>query len=300
MRKVLGQERVLHHVVLIRRITIDICALRSDGPKLHREWVKVALLFLLGEVVEGTIAAARAVPKLPAAPDVPIGEVQPQVFSGTGLLAPPILRLGADLLRRWQLHKVLVILGLLQLLVLLPSMAVVHRLRTLVGNDRLASLGNNHREIWARQRHCLLRASCIDDEQEVFLDNVPLVLGQESSSDPYRQLCGLGRIICGLHLRHALELLHEVETALVPIALHVEVHHVCPEAEPRFEVHAEAALTEGCIKGEDALVLINLVIVLRASGAAHHLPGFLDGRIHGCEFEPKARGWQSARPRSHP
>mmetsp|Transcript_38721 Transcript_38721/g.111916 ORF Transcript_38721/g.111916 Transcript_38721/m.111916 type:complete len:311 (-) Transcript_38721:606-1538(-) len=77
MLEVLGEEGVLDHVVLIRRVGVHISTLSGDRPQLHDQGEKIPLRPLFVKVVEGTIATACAIKELPPAADVAVGEIEP-------------------------------------------------------------------------------------------------------------------------------------------------------------------------------------------------------------------------------
>mmetsp|Transcript_67027 Transcript_67027/g.187407 ORF Transcript_67027/g.187407 Transcript_67027/m.187407 type:complete len:305 (-) Transcript_67027:45-959(-) len=275
MLQVLREQRVLHEVVLVRRIGEDVGPLRRNGPELHHEGVEVALLLLGVEVVEGAVAAAGAVEELPAPADEAVRQVQPEILRVPADLAPPVLGVRADLLGRRQLHQVLEVLGFLDVLVRLVAGRLLHGPRALVRDDGLAHRGHKHRQVLGGIRQGLLRAAGADGEQRVLLDDLPLVLQQHPD--------GLRRLGPALALRLllllAVEPLLEVEAAGPAVALHVEVNDVGPEAIPRLQVHEQPLRGEGGIEGEDALVLVDFVVVLRLLDPRHQRPDCLHGAL---------------------
>mmetsp|Transcript_25412 Transcript_25412/g.73287 ORF Transcript_25412/g.73287 Transcript_25412/m.73287 type:complete len:604 (+) Transcript_25412:726-2537(+) len=273
------QVGVLDHVVLVGGVGVDVGALRRDRPELHDEREEVAPLLLLVEVVQRPVAAAGAVPEAPATADVAVRQIQPEVLRVPALLALPVLGVRADLPRGRQLHQVLEVLRLAELVVRLPAVRGLHGRRPLVRHDRVARAGDDHGKVRAGQRHGRLDPCHVHGKQRVLLGNVPLVL-QEATGHANSQLRGLVCSACGRLLGHSLKLLDEVEAPRTA-PLHVEIHHVGRKAHPRLEVHTEAGLAEGRVKREDTLVLVDLVVVLGDLDAVHERAHLFDSSLHG-------------------
>mmetsp|Transcript_100700 Transcript_100700/g.307808 ORF Transcript_100700/g.307808 Transcript_100700/m.307808 type:complete len:254 (+) Transcript_100700:1546-2307(+) len=222
-------------------------------------------------MIERAIAAACAVPEAPPAADVPVRQVQPQILRVAALLANPVLRVGADLPRGGELHQLLVILGVLDVLVLVVSLRGLHERSALVGDDGVADAHHDHGQVRARQRYNVPGASCVDDQQRMLLDGIPFVLHQRIEGR---------RFAFGLLLLFPVEFLEEVEAAAAAVALDITVDHVGAESIPRLQVDAQARRGQRRVERVNALVLINLVEVLGSLQPGRKGAGLLDRRRH--------------------
>mmetsp|Transcript_31504 Transcript_31504/g.91106 ORF Transcript_31504/g.91106 Transcript_31504/m.91106 type:complete len:254 (-) Transcript_31504:562-1323(-) len=112
MLQVLRQERILDHVVLVRRIGVDVRALGSDRAELDDQRVEITFGLLLLEVVHGSVAPTRTVEELSTSTDEAIRQIEPQVLRVPADRALPILRIRADFLVGRDLNQVFEVLGL--------------------------------------------------------------------------------------------------------------------------------------------------------------------------------------------
>ena len=95
VRQVLPQLRIQHHIVLVRRVRVDVRPRRRDRPQLHHQRILLPLLPHLLIVPHRRPVPPAPVPLRPPPAHKPVVQIQPQAPAPVppSLVTPPLLRI---------------------------------------------------------------------------------------------------------------------------------------------------------------------------------------------------------------
>ncbi len=274
--EVLREERVGDLVVLVRRVRVDVCARRSDRAELdhQREAVgRVGHASLL-VVVERAVRTARAVVLPAPRADVPVRQVEPQVLLHARLGAHPVLRVGRDLapgLHR-QLHEVRRVARRLDVHLPRDGGVLLLRRARLVIDERVGRLDDQLGKLGAGQpkAHGRLGFARAEADERLLLHHVVLLLVRlEPTLNADGELRWCTVILVRWRLGDLAPLAVEVEARSVALA--VQLHELCAEAEVALERHVQPFRRERRVERECALVVAHLVVRAGGADAGAHL-----------------------------